>query len=330
MVARHHREAVLDGRDGSPEGGQLVEPPAVGHVTGHHHVVDARVDDGRHHGAQRPGIGVAAAEVEIGEVGQGPVHGVRHGDAVDTRQVTAVGPPSVVLVNSFATKPSHGRDPGVTGPGQLSAHTSEGVLSWHRREIRPLRQDDFAELMRLEEEVFGAAGEGVLGAYYVRLCCEFFAGDLLRGPRGGPDRRLRALLREGARGLLHHAGGGAGAPGLAGGGAAAAGPHRRAARPRGLGAGSRSRRTTCRPARSTPRSAPPSSASATTSTVRATGGWSPASTGPASSGCAGGWSGSAWWTASRCRAWRDAGAGAARSLRRHTSIRSLRGPACPG
>jgi ribosomal protein S18 acetylase RimI-like enzyme len=45
-----------------------------------------------------------------------------------------------------------------------------------RREIRPLQQGDFAELMRLEEQVFGAAGEGVLGAYYVRLCCEFFAG----------------------------------------------------------------------------------------------------------------------------------------------------------
>jgi ribosomal protein S18 acetylase RimI-like enzyme len=43
------------------------------------------------------------------------------------------------------------------------------------RHVRPVRPDDFAELMRLEEQVFAAAGESVLGPYYIRLCCEFYA-----------------------------------------------------------------------------------------------------------------------------------------------------------
>ncbi|HEX9307755.1 MAG TPA: GNAT family N-acetyltransferase [Anaeromyxobacter sp.] len=53
------------------------------------------------------------------------------------------------------------------------------------RQIRPLRPDDFSELMRLEEEVFARSGESVLGAYYVRLCCEFFPETCFIAVEGG-------------------------------------------------------------------------------------------------------------------------------------------------
>ena len=46
-------------------------------------------------------------------------------------------------------------------------------MSAHR--VRKLQSDDFAAIMTLEESIFGVAGEGVLGPYYVRLCCDFFA-----------------------------------------------------------------------------------------------------------------------------------------------------------
>lgn len=45
-----------------------------------------------------------------------------------------------------------------------------------RYKVRPLEAADFETIMRLERDLFDDCTEGTLGAYYVRLCCDFF-GD---------------------------------------------------------------------------------------------------------------------------------------------------------
>ncbi len=54
-----------------------------------------------------------------------------------------------------------------------------------RYTIRPLGGDDFPAIMGLEETVFGTKGEGTLGPYYVRLCCEFFSDSCFVATEGG-------------------------------------------------------------------------------------------------------------------------------------------------
>jgi ribosomal protein S18 acetylase RimI-like enzyme len=41
--------------------------------------------------------------------------------------------------------------------------------------VRSLRSDDFTALMALEQRIFGDEPPGVLGPYYVRLCCDVYA-----------------------------------------------------------------------------------------------------------------------------------------------------------
>ncbi len=43
-----------------------------------------------------------------------------------------------------------------------------------RYRVRSLCSDDFDTIMSLERTLFGDTDDGVLGPYYVRLCCSFF------------------------------------------------------------------------------------------------------------------------------------------------------------
>ena len=63
--------------------------------------------------------------------------------------------------------------------------------------VSNLEPKDFADLMYLEDEVFGGEGESVLGPYYVWLCCDFFARHcFLVRAEGKPVGYLLSFVRE--------------------------------------------------------------------------------------------------------------------------------------
>lgn len=64
-------------------------------------------------------------------------------------------------------------------------------------EVRNLGSDDFAALMRLENTIFAADGEEVLGPYYVRLCCDFYNDTCFVVLAGGqPVGYLLSFVRD--------------------------------------------------------------------------------------------------------------------------------------
>lgn len=65
-----------------------------------------------------------------------------------------------------------------------------------RYQVRPLESSDFQVLMDLEEQLFGDSSEGTLGAYDVRLCCDFFAEScFLLEVEGRPVGYLLSFLK---------------------------------------------------------------------------------------------------------------------------------------
>ncbi len=64
-------------------------------------------------------------------------------------------------------------------------------------DVHALRPSDFDAIMRLEEELFGAKGDKTLGAFYVRLCCDFY-GDtsFIAYADGRPVAYILSFVRE--------------------------------------------------------------------------------------------------------------------------------------
>ena len=145
VVARHDGEPVGDGGGEPAEGGELLDAAAVGHVAGHHDLVDAGLDEGRHEGPQGGGVVLAAAEVQVGEVRQGPGHGGLHGDGVDRSQVTAARPSALGTVNTR-------RAPRGLAPPAGEPAADPAVLHLERREGRVAEE-------RLEVAVGAEGGE---------------------------------------------------------------------------------------------------------------------------------------------------------------------------
>jgi ribosomal protein S18 acetylase RimI-like enzyme len=62
--------------------------------------------------------------------------------------------------------------------------------------VSNLTSSDFAAIMTLEDRLFG--GEGTLGAYYVRLCCDFFGATCFLVRAGDePIGYLLSFVRDG-------------------------------------------------------------------------------------------------------------------------------------